>query len=317
VSDSLQIIERLQKGMMMSEETVIPVIPETTPVSVTVSFDDESKNHLGTAGGALSIARMFEIASHDDAQEAINERNANLKEIDWLEKRLEYVIGPFMEGVKRLRAVFKPAIDQRKAAVEYLNPLILEWDAKEKKRIAIENAEREETARRIRQEAEQKQAAELARAREEAAQKEAAAKEQEAKLAAAKTAGDQKAAQEAAQKAAALREQAAHVQESAAATATQIAIEAAATAPTPLQEAPKLAGNQMRDKWVAELLPTYTEERAMLEICAAITEGRQDLLGVLKMDNSALGKLASGLKRNMIVPGYVAMNRPIVAGSRK
>lgn len=299
----------------------------TDPVTATVSFDDETRNHLLTAGSALSIAQCFEVTSADDCQEAVNERNANLKEVDWLEQRMEYVLAPFTEGVKRVRALFKPMIDRRKEAIAYLNPLIVEWTQKEERRIAAENAEREEAARKIRQQAEQDAAAELARANQEAEGKRRQAAEQEAARKKAIEEGNAAGAQEAARKAAELTEQAGHVMETAQATVQQRTLEAAASAPAPIAAPAPMAGNQLREKWVAELHPTFTEEQAMLAIIDAIVNGvdtpsgrtgpRHDLLGILKMDLSALNKLASSLKKNMIVPGYSAINRPIAAGSKK
>lgn len=301
----------------------------TEPVTATVSFDDETHNHLTTAGSALTIAQAFEITSSDDCQEAVNERNANLKEVEWLEARLEYVLSPFTEGVKRVRALFKPKIDRRKEAIAYLNPLIVDWTQKEQRRVDAENAAREEAARKIRQQAEQDAAAELARANQEAEEKRRQAAEQETARQKAIAEGDATAAQEAARKAAELTEQAGHVMETAHAAVQENTLQAAAAAPTPLVASAPIAGNQLRDKWVAELRPTFTEEQAMLAIIDAIVNGttlvdgsgnsgpRHDLLGILKMDLSALNKLASSLKKNMIVPGYVAMNRPIAAGSKK
>lgn len=290
----------------------------TEPVSATVSFDDESRVHLRSAESSLMIAREFTIESHDDCQEAINERNANLREVQWLENRLDFVLAPFTEGVKRVRAIFKPMIDRRRDAIAHLNPLIVSWEMEQRRLEDIAAKKREEEARRVRQETERKAAAAHAEAEEKAAQERRAAEILEAQRKQAEEDGNQQAAQDAARKAAELREQADHTVETANAEVAQMTLEAAATPSEAPPPRPVMAGNQLRTKWVAELMPTYTEEQAKFQIVRAIaSENRMDLLGVIRMDMPALQKIASGLKKNMSVPGYMAIDRPIAAGSKR
>lgn len=289
-----------------------------TPVSATVTFDDESRDHLKTADHALTIAQSFEIETFDDCQAAVDERNTNLKELEWLEKRLEFVLSPFTEGVKRVRELFRPRMDARRAAIAYLNPLITNWQLEQQRKIDAENAKREAEIREARQKAEVAAAAEIARANQEAAQKRAEAEAQEKARQQAIDDGNAEAAQEAARKAAELREQAEHVVETSNAQVAQATLEAAAAVSTPVAQTQTLAGQQLRSKWGAEILPTTTEELSLIAVCSAIADGsRMDLMGVLKFDLPALHKMAQALKNRMSVPGWVAVNKPISAGSKK
>lgn len=278
--------------------------PAAPPLSVTLAMTPEIQASLQEGEGALVAVQSYEIADADTANAVAGEMNGYKRAIVKLEDLRKGFLRPAQEIIDNAKALFNPAIDGFKAAEDHCKKLLAGWSDKEQKRVALENLQREEAARKLRQEAEATAAAELARANKEAEEKRQLAEQYE-------TAG--KAAH-----AARLREQANAVQENGAARAQEAHLQAAAaTTAMPVAQASKIAGAQMRDKWVAKLLPNVTEDQAKAMIVDAIAKGRADLLGVLDLNESAIRKMAEGLHKAMSVPGYEAVNDPIVAGSRK
>lgn len=276
-----------------------------TELSVTLAMTPEIQARLREGEDVLAAVQKYEIADADTANAVAGEMNGYKRAIVKLEDLRKGFLRPAQEIIDNAKALFNPAIDGFKAAEDHCKKLLAGWNDKEQKRVALENLQREEAARKLRQEAEAKAAAELARASEEAKEKERLAAEAEAKGNAAR--------------AAKLREQASAAQENGAARAQEAHLQAAAaTTAMPVAQASKTAGISMRDKWVAELAPGVVDlAQAKAMIVEAIGKGRTDLLGVLDLNESAIRKMAEGLMKAMSVPGFVAVNRPIVAGSRR
>lgn len=278
--------------------------PAAPPLSVTLSLTPEIQASLQEGESALIAVQSYEIADADTANAVAGEMNGYKRAIVRLEDLRKGFLRPAQEIIDNAKALFNPAIDGFKAAEAHCKTLLAGWTDKEQKRVALENLQREEVARKLRQEAEAKAAAELARANEEAAEKRRKA---EAEAAAGNPA-----------KAAKLQEQARAAEENGAARAQEAHLQAAAaTTAMPVAQAGKIAGAQMRDKWIAKLLPGHTTFDAKAKIVEAIGKGRTELLGVLDLNESAIRKMAEGLHEAMNVPGYQAVNEPIVAGSKK
>jgi len=276
-----------------------------TDLSVTLAMTPEIQARLREGEGALSSVKGYEIADHDTANAVAEEMNGYKRAIVKLEDLRKGFLRPAQEIIENAKSLFNPAIEGFKGAEAHCKLLLAGWSDKEQKRIALENAKREEAARKLRQEAEQKAAAELARANKEAEEKRRLALEEEAKGNAAR--------------AAKLREQARGAEENGAAKAQDAHLQAAAAATAmPVAEQQKVSGTSMRDKWVPELAPGVADlAHAKAMIVEVIGKGRVDLLGYLDVNETAVRKAAEGLHEAMSVPGFVAVNRPIVAGSRK
>jgi len=334
------------------QESVNDEIP--TELSVRIPVTTAVANQIKPAG-ALALAQEFTIDGPEMAQIAADQRKDWAGQIDHIKKmRLDF-LNPAKLIVEAAAKWFNHPIEDREAGRELLGQKLLTWDTQEKARISAENAKREAESRRIRQEADAKAAAERARAEEvaraervKAAAAEAERLRQVAEAERLRREGDAKAAAEADRKAKAAAADAAKATEKAAAAtengearAQETALQAAAAATAaPMVEQVKASGMSVRSNWIARLQPGVTEEAALILIVkAAATETdlplglralvpgdvlivkpaatRPDLIALLKLDASALNKLAKALKNNMNVPGYVAVDEPVIAGSRK
>jgi hypothetical protein len=286
-------------------ETATTEAPKTLALSVSLIVPDDMRQQLSAGEKALEVVKSYTIEDNDTARAIAEEMNGYKRAIEFLKGWREKFLAPAKQQVETANEFFNPGIKGYEGAEAQCKRLLADWDAREKKRVALENLQREELARKLRQEAEAKAAGALARAREEAAEKERKAREAEEKGNAAR--------------AAQLREQARAAEESGAARAREAHLEAAAkTEAAPLVEQTKIVGAQMRDKWVFEFAPGVTDFGvAKKMIVDAIAKGREDLLGYLDLNEIALRKAAEGLHEGMAVPGFVAVNRPIVAGSKK
>lgn len=301
-------------------------------LSVSLNMTDEIRTSLRQGEGYLDVASAYEIATHADAQLAVNERNDCLKAIDRLKELKKGFIAPAKQIIANAEALFDPAIDGYSQSVTLLNTRIREWQQKENARIAAETAAREEEQRRARQEAERIAAEQQARAQQIAAQKQREAEEAERERQAAEAAGNTQAAADAAAAKASATEAANAALEDGTAKAQeahlQVAAVATASAPPPNQ---KLAGNSLRENYVAKLRPNLTENQAKaLIVLAAVLPpnpdgsphdlaklARPELLAMLKLDLGALNKMSKALKGAFNVPGFEAVDEPIVAGSKK
>lgn len=289
------------------------VLKEEPQLSVELHMTQDIRANLMQGERALSVAQSYEIDSAEMAKAASDERTDMARRIDRLKVLRKEFIEPAQKIMDNANNLFNPAIAGLESGRKLLGDGLLEWQRKEQARVNLENAKREEEARKARQEAEQKAAAEQARAEEVARELRRQAQEAEERRRQAEAEGNTRAAAAAAAEAAKATERAAAAQENGAAKAAQAHMEAAAITPPPV-ETSKLAG--MRSKWVAKLSPSETEESAKeLIVKAAATNPM--LLGLLSVDTSALNKMASALKGAMRVPGYTAVDEPIIAGSRK
>lgn len=270
----------------------------------------------------LTEAESYDIDCSDLAQLAAERRREWAQQIDRIKALKAKHLAPLKEAVKNTEELFDPAIKDREAARERLGQKLLAWDQAEKRRIAAEQAEREAVARRLRQEAEARAEAERARAEEQA--REQCRRQQEAEEAQRKALaeGNPRAAATAAAAAAKAASAAAAAIENGNAKAMAVQVQAAAAASAiPEPELVKIAGQSIKENWLAVLNDGETEETALAKIVAAIvTENRPDLLALLKIDTAARGplhRLAAAQKKMMRVPGYAAKDVPSLAGSRR
>jgi len=299
------------------EQTVETEIPNT--LSVTIPVTGEVKTGIRPVG-AMVEAQAWEIDCAEVAQLASNQRTTWAQRIDQIKKMRADFLNPAKMLYEAATKWFTPALDDLEGGRDVLGRKLLAWDEQEKRRVAAENAAREETARKARQEAEAKAAAERARAEEQA--REQRRREQEALEAKrkAEAEGNTRAAAAAAAAAAKAAEAAQAAIENGEAKANEAQL-AAAAVQTETVAIPKIAGQSIKENWVAVPNPGITEDAALAMIVTAIvTEKRTDLLALLKLDTAprgALNKLAAAQKKVMNVPGYTARDVPALAGARK
>lgn len=145
--------------------------------------------------------------------------------------------------------------------------------------------------------------------------REAGDKEAQRQAAEAKRKADEE-AQARAKAEAAAHEKAQSAVDNGAASAEKAQLEAAASIAAPAMVETKLAGNTMRDNWIAKLKPNVTEDQAR-NLIAAECAARPELAAFLKLDMAAINRGAKTYKQAMNVPGFEAKNERIAAGSRK
>ena len=290
--------------------------------------------------GALAVAQAYDVDCADMAQALADERKAWAKRIDRLEAMKKDLIQPAKEALEKMRERlskwFDAPLQDLTAARDLAGQKLLTWEKSEQDRVAKERAVAEAEARKVRQEAEAKAAAERAKAeemarveRDKAAAAEAERQRQIEEAEKQRREGNAKAAAEAERKAKAAAADAAKAQEkeqaaieNGAARAEQVQMEAAAqvSAAAPVAEVAKIAGQSLKDNWVAELKSGVSIEQATLAICKDIAGGRVDLIALVEVSlapRGPLNKLAAALKGAMNVPGFVAVNRQTIAGARK
>ena len=289
---------------------------EEQNLSVVLTMDDTTRDMLSQAGGALIIAQEYVIDCPEMAQAASNERTSLAMRIDAMEKRRKKFIEPAEQIIANARGLFNPAIQALTAARNMLGDGLLAWDKKEKERIAKEKADKEAAERKARQEADAAAAAARARAKEKADEENRKAAAAEADRQKALRDGNARAAAAAAAVVATATERANAAIEEGDARAVQAQV-AVTAATIPVYNMPtKIAGSSVKENWVPVLNQGVTEEAALeLIIKAAATDTQ--LRGLLKLDQSALNRLAKALKNAMRVPGYTARDVPTLAGSRK
>jgi hypothetical protein len=304
------------------------VLDRPASLSVALVMTDDIKAKLQEGEGALAGVKGYEIANHDTAAAVAGEMNGYKRAIVKLEDLRKGFLRPAQEIIDNAKALFNPAIDGFKAAEAHCKTLLAGWDDKERKRIALENALREEAARKIRQEAEREAAVVRARADEAAAEARRKSEEAEAARRKALAEGNARAAATAAAEKAKQDERERAARENGEAKAQEALLAAAAqVAAAPVVEQAKVAGASMRDKWVAKILVTDMEAKRLIVAAAAgvaIVDGkrtlvspRPELLGVLDLGGPAIRKQAESLHEAFNIPGFEAVNEPIVAGSRK
>ena len=302
---------------MNAPEIITRNPPDLSPVAVTVDLPPMARQLVAAGVTYLSLAQAFgTIESAEEAAEA----NALLKDVkadaENIEKMYQGIVEPFMLGVARIRSLFKPQIDDRVEAEKVLKEKLVAFKVLSDKRQEEERQRAEAERRRLANEATQKAAAERARAEEKAREERARAEEADRQREAALAEGDAAAAAEAAAVAAAANERAKSVVADAEVVAQTAVFEAEISAPAvPVRT--KLAGSSFRDNWVVELADGFDEDKAKTAIVAAIALGRPEMLAFLSIDESALKQSAKSYKANFSVPGFVAVNRPIMSSRRK
>jgi hypothetical protein len=284
-------------------------------LTISLHMDGLLQKQITECAGALSIAQEYTIDCAEMAQAAADERKDLARRIDAIKAAQKSFVEPAQKIIENARALFNPAIAGLTAARDLLGAGLLAWDTKEKARIAKEREEREAEERRARQKADQEAAAARARAEAQAAEQRRIAAESEEARQKALREGNARAAAAAAAAAAKATEKAEAVIEEGNVAATQAHVAVTAVA-APAPAAVKIAGSSVRENWVAKLNPGLTEDDAKALIVKEAATNPQ-MLGVLKLDTSAINRLAKALKGTMRVPGYTAKDEPTLAGSRK
>ena len=299
---------------------VVDQLPDTEELRASLQLTPEVRREISDTG-ALALAKTYEVDCAPVAQDLANQRVIWAKKIDRIKTMQTESQAPAKKMMEDMKAWglkwFGPALADLEAARDLARQKLLGWDQSEKMRIAKEQAERDALARKLRQEAESRAAAERAKAEEQAKEARRKAEEAAAAQRKAEAEGNARAAQAAAAARAKAEEQARAALETGEAKAQQVTLEAAAQVQgAPVAEPVKIVGQSVRSNWVAELLPNTDEEQAKALIVkeAAV---RPELLGLLKLDVTAVNRMAKALKGSMRVPGYTAVNRPQLAGSRK
>jgi len=305
---------------------------EQQPLSATLVMDPATQALIKANMTALSVAASWVIDDPDTADAVAGEANRAKSMVKVLDGKYKEFIVPAQMIIEAAKNLFKPAIDDLEAAVACYNGKLLGWRTQEQKRVAAENAAKEELARKLRAEAEARAKAELARAaeitrqKEELARREAEARqkaENEVRAAAAARQkaideGDKQAAQESARREAEARkeaqaraaaeakatEQARSAEAEGAAKAQQLTLGAEAQATSqPAAEMREVVGTTFRSKWIA--IQTVDDHEAKKAICAAAS-ARPEMLAYLKLDLVAINRTATAQKQLFNVPGFKA-----------
>ena len=252
-----------------------------------------------------------EIDSRDTAALAAEQRKECVTIGKAIKERMDAYTAPAEQIIEQARADFRPAIENAKAAAQYLGDLLIKWESAEKKRIDALRREQEEADRQMRAKAEQDAAAARAKAQAEAEEKRRLALVAEEKQRQALADGNAKAAATAAEESARRAAEAQEADDKAATEATRIQLEAEAKiAATSITETSKVVGFGSRKNWKAQLAPGYTEESAMIVLIKA-SDTRPELLAFLTIDMATLHRQAKALEGNFNVPGFVARNVPV------
>lgn len=292
----------------------VPTPIEFAPQVARIDLTPDAVNLIRAASGSKAVAEAYDVTDVDMAREA----SLELERLSKMEKRLEEVrvsiTKPAREIVENTNGFFKPFILALQESQKIIKGRLLTWNA-EQQRLADEARRRqEEEARRARQEAEEKAAA--ARAKAEAEARAAAQRAEEERQRAAKLEAEGKAREAAAAAAAAAKheQKAANAIETGEAKAQEAALAAAAATVAAPIEAPKVAGFTTRDNWIAERAADCPEDGdAIVKMCAAIAQGRTELVAYLDINWSALNKAAKAQEKRLNVPGITARNSPIAA----
>mgnify|MGYP001602080501 FL=1 len=293
----------------------------TISLHMTPDIQGEIQKNVGLLAfvrEAFPVIDSTEVANYASAQ-----RKECLAAAVTLTARMEKYTAKAEEIIAQAKSDFKPGIDNATAAADYCGTLLLDWDTKEKIRVAAERRAQEETERKIRAEAEAKAAQIRARAEEQA--REAARKAQEAAEVVRKAQAEGN-AKEAAKAAAAAAKQAAEAESRAEADrikAAQAEAEAAARiAAMPVAAVEKVKGYSTTKNWKAEIaLPTPDESvlaiiRGMFGISAETQPVRPEYLAYLCLDMSALHAQAKTSEKLFNVPGMRSVNKAFARSTK-
>jgi hypothetical protein len=259
------------------------------------------------------------IDSNETAQQAAVDNTELAKRIDMVKAVYADLIAPAKLMVENAKKYCDPALIDYQNARNITKTKLAEWDAKEQRRVAVDQEKADEIERAIRQSAEKKTAEILAKADAKIAAERKIAAEAAERVSYAKKAGDLLAQQRAAKEQAAAEAKAKKAGENADAKAAEIQAGAAAriSAKDPVETKLKIVGSSMRDKWVAELAEGESENTAKMMLIKAICKDSPEYAALLTIDMKAVNKLASALHESFNVPAFKAVNRPVAVGTRK
>lgn len=261
-----------------------------------IAITEESLRLARLCEGSVATATGYVIDSPEMATEAMEE----IKVIRGRAKKLKELRDGFVAPAKQIMdnatALFTPGIKALEEAERLLKQRIATWDEQERARQAEERRKAAAAEAELRRKAEQEAAAARARAEAEAAEKRRQAAEEERK---AREANDA----EAAARAAALQAEAASIEEKAAEDVTTIHMEAAAAAPAVTVQEHKPKGYHTRDKWEGDVIDI---SKAIVAIAS-----RPEFHSLLKIDQSALNRLAAATKGQAEIAGIEFVNRPV------
>jgi len=235
----------------------------------------------------------------------------------------------------RLEAAEKAASERARAEQQAKEERARQEAAEKKRKEAEERARQEEQARidaerradqerlateaALRAAADAKAQGDVARAAQAEAEAEAAkARENAARAAQERAEAEAKAAADRAAQAAAEAAASGQRAEQVVANAEQAAMMAqmtVAATPVVLVQEEKIAGTNFRKKWQPQLAQGFTPESAKAAIVKAAAEN-PSLLGLLDVNEKALGKMAEALQSAMVVPGYQAIQASIAVKAR-
>lgn len=286
---------------------------DNAALHLTLQLDERQRQQLAEVGAIVTAAESYVIDCPEVASLANEELRAVITRKERIEAMRKDFVTPAQQIIENAKKWFSPSIDACVRAEAILKGKLSAWMG-EQKRIADEHRRAAEAeARRLREDAERKAAAERARAEEAAAEarrKAADAAERERK---AREEGNARGVAAAVAERARREEEERQRRAEGERRAQELEMAAAAAAPTtPTPEPTKVDGFSMRKNWIAELAPDCNESDAKLKIVMQIAkEARWDQLALLAIDWKCANKLAKALEDKFNVPGLKARNNPI------
>lgn len=155
----------------MNTVTEMPAAEEVATEEAVVSYRRPQEVALSAAGMAfVDEATTFEIHGEADNEWAAQRINAIRKAERDMEAQAKTVTKPLMEALEAARALFRPATAALAKAKGIYAEKIAEWDAAERKRLAMEDAARRERERKAREEIEARALKHMEAGREEKAE---------------------------------------------------------------------------------------------------------------------------------------------------
>ena len=282
-------------------------------LTVTMHMPPDLAGELTKHSGMLAFVKEAfpTIDSPDIADLAAAERKQCIAVAKAIKEKMDQYTAPAEQIIEQARADFRPAIDNANSAAIWLGSRLLEWDAKEKRRIEALRLAKEEEDRKLRAKAAADAEAVRAKAEAEAREQRRRADEAAAAERKALEEGNAKAAAKAAAEAAKLQEKAKASDEQALIDAENIRMQAESQIQAgAVVAAEKTSGFSTRKNWKGELPPGTTEKQAILAIIAVI-ETHPEYVSYLTLEWKAIHASAKALEANFNVPGLRARNIPV------
>lgn len=260
---------------------------------------------VAEANKSLQLVGAIAIDSPAMFQEANTELQAIKSKARSLDAQRDDLVRPLNEVVRKINALFKPAIEVLGQAETQLKGSMLTYQNQEEEKAREEQRRRDEAVRlereRLQREADERER--QARAEREEADRQARSREAEERRQAQelRRQGDEQAAAERERVAAEERRRAEH-------EASQRAAEQAAqadadrqtaevmSAPQVVQDVPKVAGLAKSKLWSAELT-------SIDEVIKAAAEGNALAKSILTIDEKVLRSHARSMKASLKIPG--------------